>query len=653
MSASAKQRMPSPPGDDWEIVDVSQKERRDATPEQLMSCASGKYLDRGPALPTGAKATCHTCRKLSWNRGCSACKRTFHKGCYYAHKSTALSMLRCVDGAKFLDQDPRELQRTELLPLLDMVGMRDYAPMFIERGVNGRRELLTVTDDWLKKAGMGKVVHRRKLLVLLKGLDTQQTAANQRDVVLVRETPTTRIGLELQNTDGTVSVHNVVPESPAALCGLDRGTVVLRIDGKAVSSRVDFLAAIEGKQRFVLTIQAGEEVKRQPTPYESLYPEAKSGHVSKDDFEKLRLIGRGAFSDVFLVRSRKDKEVFVLKAVSKQKLLECEGDGRSAIYREQAVMKRAGWTRNKHLIQLHHTFQSRSQLFFVLEFCPGGDLYEYVGMKPETRLCEAEAQFYAAQLYLGLRALHQSSIIYRDLKPENVLLDQDGNAKLADFGLSRPLAWTSRAQTIVGKSLYEAPEIHQGSPYSYAVDYWSYGIVLLFLLTGVPEDEQRRLLDQRLLCKAGAISADAHGFIGSFVEKDDRMRLEGYVVGRQPWIKEHVEAAETGSHVNQHWVPPQGMLVDSAVQDMPGSHVGSLPVQITDTQQAMFRGFSYSELDRQCATGPAEVPPAALDCGEGVPINPVMPQHQPQSSPRHEDPVDLVPVCSETLSAYC
>ena len=134
---------------------------------------------------------------------------------------------------------------------------------------------------------------------------------------------------------------------------------------------------------------------------------------------------------------------------------------------------------------LHSSFQTDSQLIFVMEFVRGGDLLFH--MQRRRRLPEGNARFYSAEISLALHFLHENGIIHRDLKLDNVLIDDKGHIKVTDYGMSkvgiRPGDTTS---SIKGTPNYMAPEIILGNRYSFSVDWWALGVLLCEMLTGRP-----------------------------------------------------------------------------------------------------------------------------------------------------------------------
>ena len=127
------------------------------------------------------------------------------------------------------------------------------------------------------------------------------------------------------------------------------------------------------------------------------------------------------------------------------------------------------------IIKFFHSFQSDTKLFFALEYCPGGELFNL--MQRQKRFSDDEARFYAAQIILAIKALHDKGIIYRDLKPENVLVDASGYIRITDFGLSRMnVIDPYDAAKCCGTPEYLAPEIVMGHRYGKVVDWWTLGI---------------------------------------------------------------------------------------------------------------------------------------------------------------------------------
>eukprot|EP00056_Hartaetosiga_gracilis_P005929 m.90944 g.90944 ORF g.90944 m.90944 type:complete len:466 (+) comp12320_c0_seq8:83-1480(+) len=141
------------------------------------------------------------------------------------------------------------------------------------------------------------------------------------------------------------------------------------------------------------------------------------------------------------------------------------------------------------LLRVHHpfivniitSFQDETNLYIAMEFVPGGELYNRMEMSP---LCESDAVFYSSQVVLALEYLHKHNIIYRDIKPENIMLKMNGYIKLVDFGFARVLDEGTQRYTVCGTAEYLAPEVLARGGYGKAVDYWGLGVLLYDMCAG-------------------------------------------------------------------------------------------------------------------------------------------------------------------------
>ena len=134
---------------------------------------------------------------------------------------------------------------------------------------------------------------------------------------------------------------------------------------------------------------------------------------------------------------------------------------------------------------MRYAFQNPEKLYFCLEYCPGGEIFFH--LQRVGNFDEEVTRFYAAQIFLAMSYLHQNNIIYRDLKPENVLIDSRGYLKITDFGLSKAnISGDKDAESFCGTPEYLAPEVLARKGYGKPVDWWSFGSILFEMLTGVP-----------------------------------------------------------------------------------------------------------------------------------------------------------------------
>lgn len=201
--------------------------------------------------------------------------------------------------------------------------------------------------------------------------------------------------------------------------------------------------------------------------------------ISLDDFEMLRVIGRGSYAKVLLVELKATNRVYAMKVIKKE--LVTDDEDIDWVQTEKHVFETA--SNHPFLVGLHSCFQTVSRLFFVIEFVSGGDLMFH--MQRQRRLPEEHARFYSAEISLALNFLHEGGVIYRDLKLDNVLLDADGHIKLTDYGMCKEgLRPGDTTSTFCGTPNYIAPEILRGEDYDFSVDWWALGVLMFEMLAG-------------------------------------------------------------------------------------------------------------------------------------------------------------------------
>ena len=206
------------------------------------------------------------------------------------------------------------------------------------------------------------------------------------------------------------------------------------------------------------------------------------------DLELLRVIGRGTYGKVIQARNRRTGDLYALKSMRKAGL-------RNLNQSRHALTERSVLTRMNHpfVARLHSSFQTPSKLYLVLGLYSGGELFFH--LRRERFFAEPRARLYAAEIMLALEALHAQDIAYRDLKPENVLLDRAGHVCLSDFGLSKENVslLPGGARTCCGTPSYMAPEVLLGTGHGLPVDWWGFGTLLFEMLAGAPPFYSRNL----------------------------------------------------------------------------------------------------------------------------------------------------------------
>ncbi|PAA88758.1 hypothetical protein BOX15_Mlig021058g1, partial [Macrostomum lignano] len=253
-----------------------------------------------------------------------------------------------------------------------------------------------------------------------------------------------------------------------------------------IDSLLDCVSALCDDLKYPL-IRKSKNVSQFLERYEDLSKQIKRWRIRYTDFELIKVIGRGAYGEVQLVRKKDSQELFALKLLSKADVLKRSES--SFFWEEREIMATSN---SDWIVQLHYAFQDEKYLYMAMEFLQGGDM---TALLPEDEdspcLPENTARFYIAELVLALEALHDLGFVHRDVKPENCLLDSRGHLKLADFGTAvrlDPKTKTVTTSTTIGTPDYICPEMltNQGksSTYSFEVDWWSVGVVLFELVCG-------------------------------------------------------------------------------------------------------------------------------------------------------------------------
>lgn len=246
------------------------------------------------------------------------------------------------------------------------------------------------------------------------------------------------------------------------------------------------------------------------------------------DFEFVKVLGRGAFAKVYLVRgkgSNRDKW-YALKAYNKQAIV--QKNQAQYIHTEKAALQAC--SDHPYIVTLYFAFQSQDRLFLVMDYCGGGDLLSALTRK--KAFTEPEAAFYIGEIALALSHLHSKNIVFRDLKPENVVMDLEGHCLLTDFGISKEgIKDHTSANTFCGSPMYLAPEMLSRSGHGFALDWYSVGALLFELLTGLPPfytNDKKQLFHNILrghLVIPEYLSPPARDLIQRLLHRDPKQRL--------------------------------------------------------------------------------------------------------------------------------
>jgi protein kinase A len=273
------------------------------------------------------------------------------------------------------------------------------------------------------------------------------------------------------------------------------------------------------------------------------------------DFKLVRTLGTGTFARVCLVRpanattplqEQSTPEVYALKILRKTEVIKLKQIDH--VRHERAILGDVAG--HPFITTLLASFSDHDSLYMLLDYVPGGELFSY--LRKFRRFDEATARFYAAEIVLVLEYLHehQGGVAYRDLKPENLLLDGDGHIKLVDFGFAKRLGYQGdrpvETYTLCGTPEYLAPEVIHNKGHTAAVDWWALGILIYEFLTGYPPfwhqnpiEIYKQIVEKPVLFPQDPpISDAAKDIIRSFCTIDRSRRL-GNISGGAQRVKEH------------------------------------------------------------------------------------------------------------------
>ncbi|KAH9458692.1 hypothetical protein MJO29_005783 [Puccinia striiformis f. sp. tritici] len=334
-----------------------------------------------------------------------------------------------------------------------------------------------------------------------------------------------------------------------------------------------------------------------------MYKASANDPLTIDSFELLKVIGKGSFGKVMQVRKKDTGRIYALKTIRKAHIV-----SRSEVTHTLAERTVLAQITNPFIVPLKFCFQNPDKLYLVLSFINGGELFHH--LQREGRFSEERSRLYTAELLSALECLHSMDVIYRDLKPENILLDYTGHIALCDFGLCKlNMGEAERTNTFCGTPEYLAPEVIKGEGYGKTIDWWTLGILLYEMLSGLPPyyDEDHHtmyrkilkdpltfpaeikpdaralltgLLDREPNTRLGAKGAEdikRHAFFAKSIDWD-RLNSKGY----RPPFKPSVESAADASNFDSEFTSE--MPMDSVVED---SH-------LSETVQQQFEGFTFN-----------------------------------------------------------
>lgn len=280
-------------------------------------------------------------------------------------------------------------------------------------------------------------------------------------------------------------------------------------------------------------------------------------------YEVYETIGSGGFAKVKLGRHILTGEKVAIKIMNKKDL----GDDLPRVKLEIEAMKNLS---HQHVCRLYQVIETSTQIFMVIEYCPGGELFDYIIAK--DRLSEEETRVFFRQIVSAIAYVHSQGFAHRDLKPENLLIDEDHNLKLIDFGLcARPKGGLSyELMTCCGSPAYAAPELIQGKAYiGSEADVWSMGVLLFALLCGyLPFDDDNCMVLYRKITRGKYdnphwLSPGSILLLNQMMQVDPKRRLTVRQLLDHPWVLK-----DYNSPVEWHSRQPLGHIDEDCVTEM-------------------------------------------------------------------------------------
>lgn len=374
-----------------------------------------------------------------------------------------------------------------------------------------------------------------------------------------------------------------------------------------------------------------------PLDFGSL-PKSESAGLHKKclgDFIPLKVLGQGAYGKVHLVQDRDDGKLYAQKQIRKPQIeifehktsvdlsftiqdlpndipreVKSAANNVQRTIAERRILSEI--THHVNIVKLFYALQDEDKFYLLLEYIPGGELFHHLTSNNSlgNAFLEEHVAFYAAQMALGLRHLHLLGIVYRDLKPENCLLNSAGHLVLTDFGLSKNIGndGNSDCRSIIGTPEYMAPEIIKGQAYGYPVDWWLLGCVIYDMMTGKPPftgKSHKVITDKIVKSKPHLpfyISLDAKDLLSKLLQKNPAKRMA--VDDKWEAFKNHrfFRKIKWDEVENQLAAPPVvPVITDPALAENFSEEFTDMKIsdyELGSTQMAnteiLFTGFSYT-----------------------------------------------------------
>lgn len=338
----------------------------------------------------------------------------------------------------------------------------------------------------------------------------------------------------------------------------------------------------------------------------------KDKYLTIEDFDLLKVVGKGSFGKVMQVRKIDTQQIYALKTIRKAHVI-----SRAEVNHTLAERTVLAQINNPFIVPLKFSFQSPEKLYLGLAFINGGELFHH--LQREGRFDLNRSRFYTAELLCALECLHEFNVIYRDLKPENILLDYTGHIALCDFGLCKlNMAGQEKTNTFCGTPEYLAPELLIGRGYTKAVDWWTLGVLFYEMLTGLPPffdtdtNEMYRKILQDPLRFPDDMDREARSLLTGLLQKDPKKRLgtnNAAEIRAHPFFAQIDWKRLMAKKYAAPFKPQVESLTDTSnfdvefTNEVPADSVVDKDFYLSDSVQKQFGGWTYSEESRLASSG--------------------------------------------------
>ncbi|XP_063606658.1 aurora kinase A-like isoform X2 [Penaeus indicus] len=357
-----------------------------------------------------------------------------------------------------------------------------------------------------------------------------------------QQKPTEPIGSQ---ESATVSETKEQDETKSSSDQPDSQTKTLpeETDGEKQTKNTDDSATQENtakEQETQQTQETDEKIDDEWGPDESEKKSSKRPWVL-DDFEIGRPLGKGKFGNVYLAREKKTHTVLALKVLFKSVLMKA-----GIIHQVRREAEIQSHLRHPNILRMYGYFHCEKRVYFMLEYARYGEMYKVLCSQPNKRFTEYQAANYIMQLVSALEYCHSKKVIHRDIKPENILINGNGQLKIADFGWSVHSP-NERRTTLCGTLDYLPPEMIEGRMYDEKVDIWSLGVLCYEFLAGKPSFESTSQLETfRRIARVDIkfplhFSEEVKDLICKLLRYNPKERLSLEGIMEHPWIKMHYD----------------------------------------------------------------------------------------------------------------